>query len=161
MTSEKLLKMFKINYQATKVNIEGISDEASLIRPRPAGNNVNWVFGHIIASRKLILELVGEEAVLTPDEAFPYRRGAGEKDIPNLTPFSRLKEAFSLSQTSLKRGMQKLSDNDLNSVLDKDESREQESTLQDSLSFLQFHETYHVGQLGLLRRLIGIEGAIK
>ena len=161
MTSEKLLKMFRINYQATKVNIEGISDQASLVRPRPAGNSVNWVFGHIIASRKLILELVGEETVLTPGEAFPYRRGAGDEDMPNLTPFSRLKEAFSLSQTSLKRGMQKLSENDLNSVLNKDDGSEQESTLLDSLTFLQFHEAYHVGQLGLLRRLIGIEGAIK
>ena len=32
--------------------------------------------------------------------------------------------------------------------------------LGDRLSFLQFHETYHAGQTGILRRLAGKKGAI-
>jgi hypothetical protein len=34
-------------------------------------------------------------------------------------------------------------------------------TLGDKLGFLQFHEAYHAGQIGLLRRLVGKEGKIQ
>jgi uncharacterized damage-inducible protein DinB len=35
------------------------------------------------------------------------------------------------------------------------------STLEQQLGFLAFHESYHVGQVGVLRRLIGKPGAIR
>jgi hypothetical protein len=31
-------------------------------------------------------------------------------------------------------------------------------TLEDGLHFLHFHETYHLGQIGLLRRILGHPG---
>jgi uncharacterized damage-inducible protein DinB len=34
-------------------------------------------------------------------------------------------------------------------------------TVGDQLAFLQFHEAYHIGQAGLLRRLAGKDGAIR
>jgi uncharacterized damage-inducible protein DinB len=36
-----------------------------------------------------------------------------------------------------------------------------ESTMGKQLAFYQFHETYHVGQTGLLRRIGGKEGVIR
>ena len=36
----------------------------------------------------------------------------------------------------------------------------EKDTLGWRLAFLQFHEAYHAGQLGLLRRLLGKDGAI-
>ena len=35
-----------------------------------------------------------------------------------------------------------------------------DGTKLDKLAFLQFHEAYHSGQLGLLRRIVGKPGAI-
>ena len=34
-------------------------------------------------------------------------------------------------------------------------------TVEGWLHFLQFHEAYHIGQVALLRRIVGHEGAIK
>ncbi len=34
-------------------------------------------------------------------------------------------------------------------------------TVGQRLAFLQFHEAYHIGQIGLLRRLLGKPGAIR
>jgi len=36
-----------------------------------------------------------------------------------------------------------------------------DSTMGKQLAFFQFHETYHVGQTGLLRRIAGKEGVIR
>ena len=45
--------------------------------PEPAGNCINWVLGHMVTGRGLVLMLAGAEpAVLTDDEAASYRRGS-------------------------------------------------------------------------------------
>lgn len=89
MDAQFLARLFGYDLMAINLNLEGLSHADSLIRPAPDGNSINWVLGHIVTSRNLIFELLGE-----------------------------------------------------------------------TLSFLQFHEAYHTGQLGLQRRLIGKPGAI-
>src|SRR5213075_700344 len=53
-------KLFELNYGALFRNLEGLSHEESLIEPPPGGNSVNWVVGHITASRNRILPLLGQ-----------------------------------------------------------------------------------------------------
>ncbi|MCH9008517.1 hypothetical protein IIA29_11025 [candidate division KSB1 bacterium] len=45
--------------------------------------------------------------------------------------------------------------------LDFAKAADEKETVGEKLSFLHFHETYHLGQIGLLRRLAGKEGVIK
>lgn len=154
MSVDALRKLFDINHKALGMNVNGLTHEESLIQPPGGGNCLNWVAGHIVATRNFVLGLVGEEPIWGEADAAPYKRGSAPiRDGRVAAPFERIMADFSRSQERIRAGLARLTDADL--------AREQgKETLADSLHFLQFHEAYHVGQAGLLRRIAGKEGAI-
>ena len=146
----KILKqLYELNYRALTLNLEDVNDEEALILPRLGGNCLNWIVGHILISRDEILRQLGEKSVFPGDEANAYKRGSNTENIHVLTPLNRLLEKMAETQKILEDALGHLTET------------ETEAEWIDQLSFLQFHETYHVGQTGLLRRIIGKEGAIK
>ena len=154
MSVDALRKLFDINHQALGMNVKGLTHEESLIQPPGGGNCLNWVAGHIVATRNLVLGLLGEEPIWGEAEAARYKRGSAPiRDGGSAAPFDRILADFSRSQERIRAGLARLTDADLARERDKE-------TLADSLHFLQFHEAYHVGQAGLLRRMAGKEGAI-
>ena len=40
---------------ATKKNLEGMTHEESLLRPEKGGASINWILGHIVATRNRVL----------------------------------------------------------------------------------------------------------
>jgi uncharacterized damage-inducible protein DinB len=154
MSVEALRKLYDINHQALGMNVEGLSHEESLIQPPGGGNCLNWVAGHIVANRNFVLSLLGEEPIWSEADTAAYKRGSAPiRDGRSAAPFDRILTDFTRSQERVRAGLARLTDADL--------AREQgKGTLGDTLHFLQFHEAYHVGQAGLLRRIAGKEGAI-
>jgi hypothetical protein len=49
-----------------RANLEGISHAESLIAPRPAGNCLNWIVGHLVHGYEQALPHLGQERVLAP-----------------------------------------------------------------------------------------------
>ena len=160
MTPASILRMFEINYNALMANLDGISDDEALIQPRPAGSTINWVVGHIVVSRDVLLTVLGEKSVMEDEDSVHYKRGAKVEDVNLLIPLSKLIEALRQSQELLKAGLKRLSEEEINKPFEIGETDKDRSSLADQLSFIQFHEAYHVGQTGLLRRLVGKEGSI-
>lgn len=134
--------------------IDGITEEECARRPQPAGNSMGWVLGHIVFYRNTTMDLLGMPRVWTDAEAWPFERGVRpeEKPLPALR-LSKLMQDFDRSQERMVAGIERLSDAELAREVDG-------STLGEKLAKWQFHEAYHVGQLGLLRRLLGKSGAI-
>jgi hypothetical protein len=155
MTKEALRVLFRYNHYAIGANARDLSHEESLIQPRPSGNCANWVLGHIVATRGAVFSLVGEEPVWSEAESAPYRRGS-----PPITghdgarPFSEILAALDRSQELLMAGLERLGGAGLGPV-------EAEGSAAANLAGLQFHEAYHAGQLGILRRIAGRNGAIR
>ncbi len=151
-----LSKMFEINYGALFRNLEGITHEESLVHPDPAGNCINWVLGHIVATRNRLLLLVGEQAIWPQELALRYSGKEG-------ADWSRETAAnLKFIETDLARSQQKLmaalDDMPAKTLATKaDDGR----TLSEAIGFFQFHETYHSGQIALLRRIVGKAGVIK
>jgi len=128
-------------------NLKDITHEESLTAPAQGGNSLNWVVGHIIVSRDDIRELIGLDR-LCGDDMKMYDRDTEPVSPDKLMDFSKLLEMFNAGQTLL---VDKLKETDLRE--DNEKYR--------MVTFLAFHEAYHVGQTGILRRIIGKEGAIK
>ena len=153
---KSLTRLFEISLYATRVNAEGITDAEALIQPRPDGNCMNWVLGHILSSREAMLKLLGEAPVLEPEVAARYKRGSapilGEEDG---LPFSELLTALTTSQERLLRGIANASEAKW------DEAVPEFGTTKGALHFLHFHEAYHSGQVAVLRRMAGKKGAIQ
>jgi hypothetical protein len=156
MTAEGLKRLFGYNHYAIGVNARDLSHEESLLGPQPGGNCANWVLGHIVASRGGVLSLLGEQPVWNDAESERYKRGSapivGTEDGPR--PFPEILEAFDRSQERVLAGLSRVSNEQLGSAAT-------EGSMASRLAGLQFHEAYHAGQLGLLRRIAGKEGAIK
>lgn len=145
-------------YRTIMVNTAGLSHEDSLVHPHSGGNCLNWVMGHIISSRSPMLKILGEAPVW--DEALLLRYDRGSEPITNAEGTVSLEKMLTDlegSQASILRGLDRLTADKLSA---KAPSGSDESA-GSALAGLIFHESYHAGQVGLLRRVIGKEGAIK
>lgn len=155
MTTEGLKLLFGYNHYAIGVNARDLTHQESLVGPEPGGNCANWVLGHIVQNRGAILSLLGEQPVWNDAEGERYKRGSTPIAAgPGAKPFAEILAALDRSQERLMAGFSRVKDADLGSAGTK-------GTLAAKLAGLQFHEAYHTGQLGLLRRIAGKEGAIK
>lgn len=153
MNTETTRMIFDFHLKAIHLNLEGVTHEDSLVQPQAGGNCINWVLGHIVATRKLILGLMKEELDWTEEEAAPYMRGSEPLRESKALTISRIVADLEASQKKLMAGLGE-------PPPDEWDSPSNGETKRDTLAFLQFHEAYHIGQLGTLRRLLGKTGAI-
>lgn len=155
MNPEILSHLFELNEYCVKVNTEGFTEADSLMQPTGGGNCANWVLGHVVATRQVILGILGRPAIWGEAEVNMYKRGsAAIVRGASAIPLERILFDFARSQEQILGALKEMSSDDL-ARMQGDESVGQK------LAELHFHETYHVGQLGLLRRIVGKAGAIK
>ncbi len=155
MTRETLLDLFTINHGALHLNVKDLSDQDALVQPAPDGNCLAWVVGHLVSSRDSALKLVGAGAFWDPESTKRYARGSAPVRGPgDGKPLAALLADFDLSQERLTAWLKSAPDSAWTSPL------EGWGTVAKGLFFLHFHEAYHIGQTGVLRRLAGKKGAI-
>jgi uncharacterized damage-inducible protein DinB len=156
MKPNELARLFTLNHHALHRNLDGVTDEEALLQP-VSGNCLNWVVGHIVASRNGVLKVLGAEPYWPAEPAGRYARGSApvSENDGSAVPFRELVRAFDGSQERIASALAGVTDADLA------RPHAQDQTVGEWLSFLHFHEAYHIGQTGLLRRLVGKEGAIK
>ncbi len=156
---DALRMLFGINYEVLKKNLDGITHEESLLQPQGAGNCLNWVLGHIVATRDLALQLLKQEPVWSDEEAANYRRGSAPiQDGAQAMSLERIFADLGRSQDRLAAGLAQATESHLSAPAP---DRSVAETVGDTLFVLHMHDAYHAGQTGLLRRMAGHEGAIK
>lgn len=151
---DALTMNFRNNHWVLTQHAAGITHEESLARSGSGGNTFNWVLGHIVASRNDILALLGEPPVWSEADAAPYVRGSHELASAAARRLEAILADLDRSQERLMARLERVTGEELAATRG-------ESTMGKQLAFFQFHETYHVGQTGLLRRLAGKEGVIR
>ncbi len=164
MTGHDLASMYEFSYFAINRNLNELTHEDSVFIPEPSGNCINWVLGHIISARGMMLLLTGAGApIFSAEEAAVFQRGSSAMKSGNEgIELSRLKSALEESQKKLVPALQALSDEALAAdVPEKFKRPPLTGSVGDALARLCYHEGYHNGQIGILRRLAGKEGAIK
>ena len=154
ISKEHLSAILERNLNTINRNLEGISHDESRHEPQPAGNSVNWVLGHIVASRNYSLSHLLEQTPFWDESvAAPYMWGSGPLPADKGLSLEALLSALESSQTHLLASLKNMTDSELSKQL-------KNGTLAEQLEFMFWHEAYHMGQLGLLRRLLGKNGAI-
>jgi hypothetical protein len=163
MTGNELAQMYEFSYGAIKRNLDDVSNEDSLVQPPGAGNCLNWVLGHIVVARNMVLSLAGGAPVVGDEVAAHYRRGSNPLQSGDKVPdLATLRGLLSDTQQQLVPALAALSDEALAQPVPEQMRRPPlTGSVADALIRLHYHEGYHNGQMGLLRRLAGKEGAIK
>lgn len=137
-----------VTYKVISINTEGITHEESMIFPDGEANCMNWVLGHLIYVRNAFLNVLGEQAVWDGELFSGYNRGAVPLERKGeLVGFEDLKSYLKRSQEQLEAKLSMLERFNPDQVND--------------IATLCFHENYHSGQLGYIRRLLGKSGGIK
>jgi len=155
---ELLRQQFSLMYQVAERNLEGMSRQHSLAHPAPGGNCANWILGHLTNVQNGAMKLMGENPVWESDQL--QRAGfdpitASEQAID----WDTLRDRFLGSRERTLAAIGRLSNEALNETVPHPFGGT--CTRGELLNTLAFHQTYHVGQLGVMRRVAGLEGAIK
>jgi len=158
--TETLAVQFGMNQFIAKVNLEGISHDESLVRAVETGNHMNWLVGHVVATRCALLPALRQESVWGDDVTRIYRRGSSGATDANYLPFDEVVNAFHTSQERLLAGIATLTEEDLAAPAPFSPGGGQD-TLGSLLAKSAVHEGYHLGQTGILRRVVGKPGAIR
>lgn len=160
MDIETLCFQFGASYGIALRNLEGVSHSESLTAPQPGGNCLNWVVGHLLASRSKLLELLGQQRIWNAEEVAVYERGSEPIGPDNARPFEELRDAYQSSQEALLDGLRTVPRERLSEPAPFSPGGRQDESFGSLLALFAVHEAYHVGQTGVLRRIAGHPGAM-
>ncbi|MGB3717079.1 MAG: DinB family protein [Candidatus Promineifilaceae bacterium] len=154
---EKIVQVLKRHQWVIDEQSKGLTHADSLLQLPFRSNRFNWIIGHIVVYRDKMLALMKEPSVLGSKESEIYRRGSE----PLTTGHDAVELSTLLESTreSLERLTTAIGFNSKD-VLEEIHDEEHGTTIQDRLEFLVWHETYHLGQLEILRQLAGKDDAI-
>ena len=153
----KLIQSYKINSWLINKQADGLTHDESVIQLPFRSNCFNWVLGHILVSRDQVLRLLSAEPVLSDEETALYESDSD----PILTasrsaPFEQLLAAANESQSRIEAALQSASADQLNAHYSDGDGQ----TVADRIGGLHWHETYHLGQLEILRQAAGKDDKI-
>ena len=120
------------------------------------GHSPRWVVGHLATYRHRVLALMGLQSAPEPWEEC-FTRGKSSADVPADLDMKLVISAFHAVQVAMADRWEALTPEGMS----KPTGRKLPDGSEDvggAIRFLAWHETYHLGQLGLLRRLAGKPG---
>lgn len=143
--------------------VEGLSHEQSMITPPFRANRMNWVVGHIVEHRDWMLRALDETTLMSANDVMTYRRGSEEMQADS--DVLELVTLIALLKRSKDTLIATLSQADEDFLQEKPQTgilleSHKDKTRFQRLQGLLWHETYHTGQLELLRQLAGTNDAI-
>ncbi len=156
---EALAKQFGMMYATATANLDGITHEESLISPEPGGNCANWVLGHLTVVHNGVMRLLGETPVWENEDLYREKFFKPVTDSSNALDWNTLRDKFLGSKERCLNAFSHLSDAAMaENVPDPFGGG---TTRGELLTRLSYHQAYHVGQLGVVRRVTGHKGKVK
>ena len=154
---EQIANMFKANTDVVNKAIADVATEDWFRKPGDDSNHLLWVMGHLIVHRGLTLKLVGGQwdtawaplfargAQRVADEKYPASHDlitAWQQVSADLIPAVRNADAGVLSNAN-PAGTPSF-----------------DNTVGGTVALLAFHDAYHSGQIGFLRKWLGYGQAV-
>jgi len=153
-TAESLARDYASTTWIINKQAEALTHEQMMLQPPFRGNCFNWVLGHIVANRDRALQACQAATILTEAERARYLRGSDPVvDAETAVDSTKLLAALNEFQERIQAALEAA---DLDAIY----NEEHNQTLAGRINGLHWHETYHTGQLELLRQLAGTDDAI-
>ena len=158
---EVLRHSARIIDRVVRLNVDGITQAESLIQPRPAGNCLNWVMGHLLCTYQHVLPMLEQFPVMKASALERYDRGSHPIMNPgDARELSELMRAWDETVKRVDAGLGALPASSLSKPAPFSPTCDPNETVGSLLSAILFHQAYHTGQMGLLRRIAGKDRAI-
>jgi len=152
ISGENLTWNFERNASYLRTHLADLTHADSLVQPPVNGNCINWVVGHIVCYRNLALGICELPLVVDPTVADRYDRGSAPVTgaAADVTPLATLVQAYWTSHEQLLAYLHAMNQEQANEVVSAGGFTMPRSEL---LTSFMRHESYHAGQLELLREL--------
>lgn len=155
-TREMALSQLQMCQYVVRANVGDATHAESIRTFAPLDNSLNWILGHLVATRSSFLAGLGAEPVWSKDEARAYAQHAPPmRDAASAKPLAEIWRAYDLAQARLLAAIAELTDDQLKEKAPPELTGTPEGTIAAMLATLGVHDAYHSGQTGVYRRLLG------
>lgn len=154
---------FQLNHRIIEMQMAGLTHTDTLIELPFRGNRLNWVIGHLAEHRDWMLRAVDCTTLMPAKQVEIYRRGSetltrNDQAVNIETLMGYVRQSKDCIVATLDAATDDfLNEKPASGIL---MESQRERTRFQRLQGLLWHETYHVGQLELLRQLTGVNDAI-
>lgn len=132
--------------------VRDVDADTAVTRPGDRASSLAYVVCHLLDARAWMVGMLGGDGTHEFSERFKQAKGIDELDPP---PLSDVAAAFEAVTARLVDRLESLTDEDLDAPMDS-EFPFAPKTIIGGITFLAWHESYHIGQLGLLRSYLGL-----
>jgi len=148
-----LAEIFRLNRRLILNCFDGMSEEQSRHRAGGTTNSAQFLLAHLIDVRHFLLQALGGRAENPVAAALASAGGIDE--VAELPPVAELLDGWSAISDALEDALESTS----GSALDHPAAQRfpvEDATLLGEIAFLAQHESYHLGQIAMLRRVVGL-----
>jgi uncharacterized damage-inducible protein DinB len=147
-----LAEVLRLNTKLFRNCLDGLTDEQAAVRPSPGTNSAAFIAAHVADSRYFILKVIGDTR---PSPLGQYLKGAkGIDDVKQCPPLAQTLAAWTDASHAIRDRLAALTADELDASLTTRLPAVQ--TVLGVLAFLVQHDSYHIGQLSLLRKYVGL-----
>ena len=150
-------QMYRQNDTLLTRSIDGLTPSEFLSRPSDTTNSVFWIVGHTVWARSMALKFLG--SMWTKPWLPLFARGAKIETADRYPPLDEVLAAWKDVSTTLAKAMEEAPSEAMEAAAP-EKSPSFDGKIGGMVSFLAYHETYHVGQLAYLRKWLGHAGAV-
>ena len=147
-----LAEMLRLNTKLARNCLDALTESQARHRPAPTANSAAYVAAHMVESRYYILSVLGADATS------PFADQVGWKsidEIPELPSIERIEAAWAEVSSLVDRTLRDLTAAQLDTPHPTEMPTETKTKL-GHLAFMVQHDSYHLGQLSLLRKSAGL-----
>jgi DinB superfamily len=146
------IPLFRASDQLFHSALADVSRDHLLRRPHDASNPLIWIAGHAASARTSLTKMIGESVENQWSEIFA--RGASVDGDISYPEISEIIALWDHATEKLMPRLESLTDNEL-AQPSPFTLPTREKTLRGAIAFLNYHETYHIGQMAYLRKWLG------
>ena len=152
--TEPLAKILDLNTRLFINCLDGIDDATAQKRIKMDTNSMTFIVCHLIDARYYLAEIINLKTENPFKELFEQAQSIDDfKDFPRL---KELKSAWLDVSKKLSEFFPELATDELQKESSVDFPID-DNTVLGAIAFLIQHESYHIGQLGFLRKYLGFE----
>lgn len=161
MSSQKqLLAQYDLHNVLFNNVIADITDEESNACVADPMNSVKWLAGHLLWANANLANIGGTKVEVKWRDHFHTKQGGSAEDFnaPEsvLPTLEEVKNKWNEDAPVIRKGLENLPEGSLNSVVEfKHPIQPFDNTLAGLWAFINHHQAYTIGQIGILRRGLG------
>jgi uncharacterized damage-inducible protein DinB len=147
-----LADLFALNTKLFRSAVAGVGEADAATRPNDRTNSVAFIGGHLVETRAWMARYLGAEA--PPPFGGRLEHATGIDQIADLPTVAAIEREWNQVSEVVARRLDELTDDDLAGPTSQ-RFPGVEPTVLGGVAFLIQHESYHIGQLGYLRKMLG------